>query len=72
MNVTAVVLILAGAYTLLGGLLNWSWFMNSRKAAWIVRIIGPQGARLFYLIVGVVLIVLGVLTQAGRISLGSS
>ena len=72
MNVTAVVFMLAGAYVLLGGLLNWNRFMNSRNAGLIVRIIGHQGARLFYMIVGIVLVVLGALAEAGKISLGSS
>ena len=72
MDVTAVVLMLAGAYVLLGGLLNWDWFMNSRKAGWVVRIIGRQGARFFYMIVGAVLVVMGALAEAGKISLGAN
>ncbi len=40
MNATATVFIPAGAYVLLGGLFNWDWFMNSRKAGWVVRIVG--------------------------------
>ena len=71
MNVTTIVFILAGAYVFLGGFFNWDWFMNSRKAGWIVRIVGRQGARVFYMLVGAVLITLGALAEAGRISLGS-
>lgn len=42
----------AGGLSLLGALLNWSWFMNSRRAQFFVRTIGYNGARILYIIIG--------------------
>lgn len=30
----------AGGLSLLGGLLNWGWFMHNRRAQFLVKIIG--------------------------------
>ena len=44
----ALFFILAGIFTMSGGLFNWNWFMLSRRARLIVRIFGRGGARIFY------------------------
>jgi hypothetical protein len=44
---------------------EWSWFWGHYKARFIVRIMGQQGARMFYGMIGVALIVLGILIATG-------
>lgn len=47
---------LAGTTSLLAALLNWNWFFTTRNAQSIVRNVGRSRARLFYGVLGVVLI----------------
>jgi len=51
--------IVAGVFTTSGGILNWNWFMLSRRARLIVRIFGRGGARVFYVVLGVAILGLG-------------
>jgi hypothetical protein len=59
---TAFLIVLVGAFTISGGLFNWNWFMLSRRARLIVRILGRGGARIFYVILGAVISVFGLFT----------
>ena len=54
------ILILAGLFTVAGAVLDWSFFMNSRKAAMFVSLFGRNGARTFYVVLGAALVVFGV------------
>ncbi len=59
--------IAAGLFSLCGAILNWDWYMNHRKARFLVRILGRGGARVFYGVLGLGLIVLGGLLLFGFI-----
>lgn len=48
--------VVAGVVAILAALLNWDWFFNARNAQLIVRNVGRPRARLFYGILGVILI----------------
>jgi len=67
MNLTSIILILAGLYALIGAIGNWDWFMENRKARRWVKLIGRNRARVFYILLGTVLIVIGALFSAGVI-----
>lgn len=45
-----------GAIALLAALLNWDWFFSARNAQLIVRNMGRTRARLFYGVLGLILI----------------
>lgn len=47
---------LAGITSLLAALLNWNWFFSARNTQLIVRNVGRTRARLFYGVLGVILI----------------
>lgn len=47
---------LAGTVSLLASLLNWDWFFTTRNAQTIVRNVGRDRARLFYGILGIIII----------------
>ena len=38
--------------------MNYDWFMINNKSAPVVAILGREGARIFYIILGVVIVVL--------------
>ena len=43
-----IVIGLMGAFSLAGAVMNWDWFMLSRKAAFFVKLFGRNGARVLY------------------------
>lgn len=47
---------LAGITSLLAALFNWDWFFTARNAQNVVRYMGHRQARLFYGILGIILI----------------
>ena len=56
-----ILFIAAGIFCFMGAFLNWGIFFNSGKAAFIVRIFGRKGARIFYMVLGLVIIAVGVM-----------
>ncbi len=55
-----VIIILAGVFSLLASVKNWDWYFNNRRARPFVRIFGRTGARIFYGLLGIFIIVVGV------------
>ena len=47
---------LAGTVSLLASLLDWDWFFTTRNAQTIIRNVGRNRARLFYGILGIIII----------------
>lgn len=62
---TFLLLFGAGAFTIVGAVMDWNWFMNSRRARFFVAIFGRLGARIFYILLG-----LFIIGMAGIIYLG--
>ncbi len=65
MDPTGLLILAIGAFSCLGAILNWDFYFNARKARFFVSMLGRNGARLFYLILGLGLMVLGGLLAAG-------
>ena len=66
-----LLLVAAGLFSITGGLFNWEWFMNSRKARGVVKLLGRNGARVFYCFLGLAITILGLLATFGIISPGT-
>lgn len=49
-----------GIISLLASILNWEWFFTAQNAQFIVRKLGRKRARLFYGIVGIILMIMSV------------
>lgn len=47
---------LAGIISLLAAIFNWNWFFTAQNAQMIVRNVGRLKARLFYGVLGIILI----------------
>lgn len=65
--VTVILLVAVGLFSVLAGVFNWDFFFNSRKARLWIRLFGRGGARIFYILLGVLIIVLGIFSQVGRL-----
>ena len=46
----------AGIISLLAAILDWEWFFTARNTQFAVKSVGRKGARLFYGVLGVILI----------------
>jgi len=57
------IFILTGIFSLLSSILNFEWFFNHRKADTMVRWFGRNGARVFYGLLGLALIICGILAM---------
>jgi hypothetical protein len=71
MNPLGLIFIAAGAFSMLGAVCNWDWFMNARKARFVMKILTRKGARIFYAALGLAIAVLGLLGTMGIIDISS-
>jgi len=69
MNLFGLAFVAIGVFSILGAVCDWDWFMNARKARFLVTILTRNGARVLYMILGVALVVLGVLGILGVVDL---
>ncbi len=53
--------IAGGIFSIAGALFNWDWFMNNSRARGIVDLLGREGARVFYGLLGVFVLILSIL-----------
>lgn len=67
MNLWGFFFVAAGVFSLCGGVFDWGWFMESRKARFLAAIIGRNGARVFYAGLGGLIAALGALAMLGVI-----
>ena len=51
-----IIVILAGAFCICAGAFDWDFFFRNHKAAPLVRLLGRQGARRFYIGLGAILV----------------
>ncbi|HWA28450.1 MAG TPA: immunity 17 family protein [Lacunisphaera sp.] len=65
----SAILFIGAAVCLGTAILDWNWAMNSAQAKPLVALIGRRNTRIFYALLGVALIVLGVLLLKGVLPL---
>lgn len=58
--VISLVFILIGVFSVFGGALDWDFFMENRRARLFVMILGRLGARIFYVLLGIVIFLIGI------------
>jgi len=68
MNYGGLIIAAAGVFTLACAAMNFNWFMEHRKARFFVKVMGRDGASIFYAVLGLGLAVLGALLFAGVIN----
>lgn len=59
MSVAGMVASGAGLFALLGSLLDWNVLLESRRAYLFVRVLGRNGARVFYGLLGLFILFIG-------------
>ena len=63
MNPAWFILMAVGVFSLAGVLFNCDWFMNTGSPRELARAIRPVGTRVFYIVLGIIVPVFGVLYQ---------
>lgn len=63
-----LVIVAAGGFSIAGAVLDWDWFMSSRRARLFVHLLGRMGARIFYGLLGAVLVVVGLASVLGSLA----
>jgi small neutral amino acid transporter SnatA (MarC family) len=54
-----LLLVLGCLFIVAAGIFDWDWFMTHRKAAIVVNLLGRNGARIFYIVIGIIMAVIG-------------
>ena len=57
------ILVLCGVFTVFCAYKDFDWFMDNYKASPLVKLLGRNGARIFYMVIGVLFIVGGFLIK---------
>lgn len=60
-----ILFVLAGLFSILCAIKDWDFFMNNRKALIWVKFFGRNGARVFYVILGLVIALIGLGISVG-------
>ena len=55
-----LITLLIGLFSIVCAVKDYDWFMNSSRAAFFVRVLGRGGARVFYVLLGALIITFGV------------
>ena len=63
---TGLLIIAAGLFSVAGGLFAWPFFMNHRKAQFFVRLLGMNGARGLYVVLGALICFCGIMVLTGK------
>ena len=67
--IAQVAFILIGLFSMAAAYFNWDWYFEWRNSRWFVNLIGRPAARVFCLVTGVGLVVVGGLAMAGAVEL---
>jgi len=67
-NSIGLLVVVGGLFTAGCGIFDWEWVMTSRRARFLSQLITRTGARAFYAVVGVGMIVVGTLMTIGVIT----
>jgi drug/metabolite transporter superfamily protein YnfA len=68
-NWLALLFVAAGLFAVAGGVFDWDWFMESRKARFFVTIFGRTSVRIFYVLLGAITCTVGFLAALGSTDL---
>ena len=63
--VIGLIFTFVGLFSLAGGVLDWNWFMNHYRSRFMTHVLGRSGARIFYSVLGIALVVLGLMIAMG-------
>ncbi len=60
MLIYGLVILLAGLFSIVCAAFDFDWFMNNHRASLFVKLFKRNGARVFYIVLGIVLCIMGI------------
>lgn len=61
----SILFLCIGTFSLTAAIMNWNWFFESVNASIFLRWFGRKGARFFYAILGIIVIVISIMMMTG-------
>ena len=62
MNALSLMIIVSGVLAIFCAFMDYDWFFNHSKAKPFVALFGRSGTRMFYIILGIAVIILGLMS----------
>lgn len=62
-TIFGLLLVAIGGFTICGAGCDWDWFMENHKARLLVTICGRTGARVVYVFIGILCVLMGLRVQ---------
>ena len=56
---SGILLVVVGLFAIVCACCDFDWFMNNYRARFFVEVLGRRGARVFYVVLGCVFLVIG-------------
>jgi len=66
-----IICLIGGLFTLAAAACNWDWFLAHRKARLFLKLLGHTGARVFYGVLGTILLIAGGFVTVGAVMGGN-
>jgi hypothetical protein len=60
MLIYGIIILLAGLFSIICAAFDFNWFMNNHRASLFVKLFKRNGARVFYIVLGIVLCIMGI------------
>ncbi|QDU95303.1 hypothetical protein Pla8534_31180 [Lignipirellula cremea] len=67
MHLSGWLLMAVGVFSMCGAYFDWDWFMDSRTARFFSGMLGRTGARVVYLLLGLLVIAIGAAVALGYV-----
>ena len=64
-------MMVVGAFMIFSAAINLEWFFKQRRAQTLVKLMGPNGARIFYSLMGLMFVIFSWMALTGRIEIHS-
>lgn len=71
MSLLYYLMVAFGVLLIIAALTNWEWYFKQRRAQTMIKLMGPNGARWFYGLLGLIFTVFGYLVLNGNINVAN-
>lgn len=70
MSILYYLMLCLGALIFVAAITNWDWYFKQRRAQTMIKLMGRNGARILYAVLGLLFVVFAWMVLNGRIDVG--
>lgn len=70
MSILYYLMLCLGALIFVAAITNWDWYFKQRRAQTMIKLMGRNGARVLYAVLGLLFVVFAWMVLNGRIDVG--